>query len=211
MKKGTILLILVLLFSIVGCNDVADLESTKSDTKKELEEKYLEFRDQFLIFKKQFNPSTDFTLISPSVLNVATATFPENSIEKKETDFLSTDVGVPVRYELYYKSNFSEMIVKLNIMYLENIDDIKEDSSFISINTITRDRNENLESEYKNLDRPMLEEYYLTYKNKLIVINFLEQVNYKSKNQYEKKYDSFVQEQLKFYHEFEKSLKENFK
>jgi hypothetical protein len=57
----------------------------------------------------------------------------------------------------------------------------------------------------------MIDEYFLRYKNKLIVINFIEQVDYKSEGQYKKKSESYVEEQLKFYESFEKALKVNFK
>ncbi|MNC72525.1 hypothetical protein D3C75_1235870 [compost metagenome] len=57
----------------------------------------------------------------------------------------------------------------------------------------------------------MMDEYFLRYKNKLIVINFIEQAEYKSEDQYKKKSDSFIEEQLKFYESFEIALKNNFR
>lgn len=173
------------------------------------EDKYTEYRDQFYAFKENFDPSPQFKLISPDdYIAAGTVSFPDSvTIDKEKTDALTSEV--PTKYDLLYKSKKSNMIAKINFIYLDDVE-FKEDSDFITINTISQARNENVIEEYHDLNRPMIDEYFLRYKNKLIVINFVEQVEYQSEAQYQKKASSYVEEQLKFYEVFEKALKENF-
>ncbi|MGO4529959.1 hypothetical protein AB4Z30_12845 [Paenibacillus sp. 2TAF8] len=184
--------------------------ATENSTTSQIEKKYIEYRDQFFAFKENFNPSPGFKLISPNDhIAAGTVSFPDSvTIDDKKSDGLTTEV--PTKYDLLYKSEKSNMIVQVNFIYLDGAE-FKEDSEFITINTISQARNENIAKEYQDLERPMIDEYFLRYKNKLIVINFIEQVDYKSEGQYKKKSESYVEEQLKFYESFEKALKVNFK
>ncbi|WP_433751063.1 hypothetical protein [Paenibacillus amylolyticus] len=173
------------------------------------EDKYTEYRDQFYAFKENFDPSPQFKLISPDdYIAAGTVSFPDSvTIDKEKTDALTSEV--PTKYDLLYKSEKSNMIVKVNFIYMDGAE-FKEDSEFITINTISQARNENVIEKYHDLERPMIDEYFLRYKNKLIVINFVEQVEYQSEAQYQKKTTSYVEEQLKFYELFEQELKKSF-
>lgn len=219
MKTGKTLLVTIVLISCIlgGCSsenptnsedNVAPTQETNS-TVSQTENKYIEYRDQFYAFKENFNPSPNFKLISPDdYIAAGTVSFPDSvTIDKEKTDGLTSEV--PTKYDLLYKSEKSDMIVQVNFIYLDKAE-FEEDSEFITINSISQSRNENITKEYQDLDRPMIDEYFLRYKNKLIVINYIEQVEYKSKTLYKKKTESFIDEQLEFYESFEKALKENF-
>lgn len=216
MKRGkTFFVAIVLMTSILGgCNlpqSTTGSNDTKEDsTTSQSANKYIEYRDQFYDFKENFDPSPGFKLISPKDhIEAGTVSFPDSvSIDEKKSDGLTTEV--PTKYDLLYKSEKSDMIIKVNFIYLDDAE-FKEDSEFITINTISRARNENIAKEHQDLERPMMDEYFLRYKNKLIVINYIEQVEYKSEGQYKKKSDSFIEEELKFYELFETALKDNFK
>lgn len=219
MKNGKIILAAIVLTTSIlgGCssqkNTVSENQSpsiTEKSNANQSANKYIEYRDQFYDFKENFNPSPGFKLISPKDhIEAGTVSFPDSvSIDDKKSDGLTTEVST--KYDLLYKSEKSDMIIKVNFIYLDDAQ-FKEESEFITINTISRARNENIAKEYQDLSRPMMDEYFLRYKNKLIVINFIEQAEYKSEDQYKKKSESFIEEQLKFYESFEIALKNNFR
>ncbi|MCE5173649.1 hypothetical protein LQV63_30955 [Paenibacillus profundus] len=145
-------------------------------------------------FKSSFQ-SNHFILISPEALSVITSSLPENKIDARRSDTIGEDIQKPTRLELYYKHKHSKLIVKVNIIYSPLFDT----EGFISMNSISSFNNENIDSKYKNLYRPLLDEFLFVIDGDLIHINF-----FLSQEQYtESDVESFNESAFVFYQEFE--------
>ncbi|RAP74795.1 hypothetical protein [Paenibacillus montanisoli] len=161
---------------------------------------YEQFQDSFLKFKKNFS-SSNFISISPEEVNLKTTSLPHHHFGSSKIDAINNDINTPRRLENYYKSNQSSMLIKVDFIYMPNV----IEDSFLTISSINNKDNTNIEEKYQTIDRPHLDDYYITMNGMLIVIKFLDTST--AKGQDDKKYDAFIKEELLFYQDFEKAIK----
>lgn len=140
--------------------------------------------------------------ISPQELAIRTTSFPNQKIDNKKMDALNDDVRFPTRYEVYYKSKRSNVLAKVNFIFMPG----NEVSSFLTINSIDQLENPNIVEQYADLKRPLFDEYIISQPGCLIVLNFVDLSN--EDDNYGKKHRAFIEETTKFYSEFEAVLLE---
>jgi len=185
------LLIIIVIIS-AGCSQKSEHQA--------LTFSYEEFKDKYLEIKTQFSPK-NFINISPQDLVVRTTSFPEQKIDDNQIDALNNDVQCPLRYENYYKSNNSGLLVKVNLIYQPEI----KNPSFNTINSINQLDNPNILDQYSDLKRPLFDEYIISQTGFLVVLNFLD-ISNEFDEDYDLKYKKFNEEQLDFYGQFEDIL-----
>ncbi|MCY9664964.1 hypothetical protein M5X11_08345 [Paenibacillus alginolyticus] len=194
-------LLIILLISIIGCSkDNREIANVNNDILS-----YEQFKETFIELKSTFNPSPNFTRITPDDLVVRTTSFPDNNIDSRKADVNNNNIKYPSRYETYYKSETSDLFIKVNFVYLPQ----NNNSSFLSINTISNIDNSNIIEKYRDINRPLIDEYFITLKGMLIIINFID--NSDIKDNEDDKYKKFIKEELDFYKSFEKNLLESSK
>ncbi len=204
-KEGVILnvrttaifsMFLVILIFATACSSNPSTKSTTKDI-----DKYEQFMNAFVNFKKNFS-SQNFVSISQEDVNIKTTSFPEHHFGTSKADAIDNNVMKPIRLETYYKSNLSPLLVKVDFIYMPNaIED-----SFITISTISNKDNTNIEEQYQNIERPLLDDYYLTMNGMLIVIKFFDTSATSDQETYDNKYNAFIEQELLFYQDFEKAI-----
>ncbi len=196
MKKNII--VIVFLLFLIGCSSKVTQTSNFENGQEQYT--YEQFENYFLYFKEEFS-SSNFVNISPVDLIVQTTSFPANKLVSNKIDALNDNVKYPMRYENYYKSNISNLLVKVNFIFQPD----NHTKSFVTINTINHLDNTNIISEYKSTQRPLLDEYIITWNGMLIIINFIDSSSIPEDN-YQEKYDDFIEETVMFYKDFENVL-----
>jgi len=106
----------------------------------------------------------------------------------------------PTKLELFYKSKDFPMLVQVNFIYSTLV----KGSGFISINTISNNRNDNIISQYHSLIRPNEKEFLLAINGVLIELNFLTTRDITNEEEV-----SFSKEIVQFYTEIESVLMGN--
>jgi hypothetical protein len=176
--------------TLVGCNN-----SNTGNTISQEHVNYEDFIDQYFYIQKTFI-SDNFESITPETVNFVTTTLPSQKLNSsKKNDAQNEDLKKPSRLESYYKSKNSNMIIKIDYIYNEEI----QTNNFLSISSFYNDYNVNIKNEYSNLNRPFIVEHFITVKGMLISIKFINDVE---RNDYQKNID----ESNVFYHEFEEIL-----
>ncbi|QTH42045.1 hypothetical protein J4772_31815 [Cohnella sp. LGH] len=195
-KKKTLLIILLLI--LTGCSTGVDNPENSTFT-------YEKFKSIFSEFKESFNPSPNYILVSPDNLVVKTTSFPNNRIDDRAADVINDSVEFPARYEVYYKSLTSDLLIKVNFIYMPTLSD-NESTSFLTINSINDLDNTNIKEGYQDIDRPMMDEYYITVQKILITINFIDNSEDKIQEDRKEKLNEFIKQEVSFYELFEKEL-----
>ncbi|MBO8162353.1 MAG: hypothetical protein H0Z34_01390 [Brevibacillus sp.] len=190
--RSKMLLFIVVMLWITGC---ANETTTKSRILA-----YDDFKKTFSTFKEKFDPG-QFDKISPEHLAIITASFPENNLDARGADIIDHSVEFPARYEAYYKSENSSLLVKVNFIYFPT----SKEKQFVTINSISPVQNSNILEDYRKIPRPFFDEYLLSMEGYLVLINFIDinKVADGMNDQYQK---SFIEDTLVFYEQFEKSL-----
>lgn len=191
MKRLYLLFLLSVFTVLLGCSNQKAAISPMD---------YEEFKNKFLQFKAQFQPE-DFSLISPESLTIITTSFPENHIDHRQADVIDGSSENPARYEIYYKSNETDLLVKVNFIYFPE----SKQNQFLTINSISPLEHGNIAEEYKDLSRPFIDEYLLAFDGYLVLINFID-TNISRNEKYS---DEWIPATLSFYSQFEKALLKN--
>ena len=161
---------------------------------------YADFVNSYKHFKQTYN-SERFELISPTdLITVTTNSLPLNKIDSRKTDTIKEDMQKPTKLELFYKSKDFPMLVQVNFIYSTLV----KGSGFISINTISNNRNDNIISQYHSLIRPNEKEFLLAINGVLIELNFLTTRDITNEEEV-----SFSKEIVQFYTEIESVLMGN--
>ncbi|MCE3202690.1 hypothetical protein [Paenibacillus sonchi] len=193
--KIKFLIFIIFIICFPGCsNSNSSQKATTTFT-------YEKFQRISKEFKATFNPNPHFTMISPDEIIIKTTSFPTNKFDSRKADVNKGSVEFPNRYEIYYKSQTSDLLIKINFIYMPQLPD-DNSSSFLSINSINDLDNSNIKDNYKKIDRPTIDEYYIIKDKILIIINYIDD-SLNTPTISDQQYKDFIKQELSFYEIFE--------
>jgi hypothetical protein len=132
---------------------------------------------------------------------VVTTSFPQNRLDTRQADVINNNIECPARYETFYKSDDTSLLVKVNFIYYPG----SKQTQFITIHSISPMANANIKGDYQKTHRPLIDEYLISANGCLILINFLD-TNPSADSTSETYNDEFIQSTLSFYSQFEDAL-----
>ncbi len=159
------------------------------------------FRSDFFEFTSSFEPE-GFLDISGDGYTSVTASFPENKLNDKKADAVNDDINYPYRYETYYMSEDNTTLVKVNFIYFPQ----SKESGFITLYTMGQKLNTNFKEEYKDIKRPEITEYLISFDGYIVLLHFIgvdSENNIKISNE---DYSAGPSIRISFYTQFEDEL-----
>jgi hypothetical protein len=159
------------------------------------------FRSDFFEFTSNFEPE-GFLDISGDGYTSVTASFPENKLNNKKVDAVNDDINYPYRYETYYMSEDNTTLVKVNFIYFPQ----SKESGFITLYTMGQKLNTNFKEEYKDIKRPEITEYLISFDGYIVLLHFIGVELENNSNISNEDYSAGPSIRSSFYTQFEDAL-----